>query len=246
MDLVRVPQNQVIIYALYDPRDPGVVRYIGKTHNMIARLRHHVRDARRKGTSAKDAWVRDLYPDEPEMRALMIVPADCWEEYECLAIEAFRTPALLNERPGGEGWRDPGKIVSARIAATVKAQWASDDARRAEMSERFKQLWQDEAYRAKMAAAAEARGPYVRKAVDPEVSAERKQQAKIRERERRKERLATDHEYAEKERARARERYRERYWGDPEFRAAEIAKSPAKKARARMKLEHSWDESLGI
>ncbi len=50
------------IYALADPRNPEVWRYIGRTFHPIARRAQHVGASRllRQGATAKERWVADL------------------------------------------------------------------------------------------------------------------------------------------------------------------------------------------
>lgn len=45
-----------VVYALVDPEDPELVRYIGRTHDPVTRYRHHCTE----GTEAVFAWTTSL------------------------------------------------------------------------------------------------------------------------------------------------------------------------------------------
>lgn len=87
---------EVKIYALYDPRQPDEVRYIGKAICEKKRLKSHIRDSRRRNTKLY-AWIRKLSKSgmEPIIKVLMTVPEECWQQYE---IEEIAKQRLINSR----------------------------------------------------------------------------------------------------------------------------------------------------
>lgn len=85
------------IYGLFD--EDGMLRYIGKANNPMARLKSHMRDSRTKRTPLYN-WIRKN--GEPEMRVLV---SDCedWEATERELIQIARDEGipLLNVADGG-------------------------------------------------------------------------------------------------------------------------------------------------
>lgn len=65
------------IYALYDPRDPLIVRYIGKAQDVDGRLRGHIKEAQdRVGYSLHRLnWIRYLLKAgvQPQVRVIEAV-----------------------------------------------------------------------------------------------------------------------------------------------------------------------------
>lgn len=90
------------IYALTGP--DGAIRYIGKANDPAARLKSHVRDARRRNTPVA-CWIRSLAAkgSAPAMVVLAEVAESDWPEAEALVIEAHRRAGhrLLNLAAGG-------------------------------------------------------------------------------------------------------------------------------------------------
>jgi len=74
------------VYALFDPRDPEVVRYVGLTCDPPQRLTEHIDGAKgsRWGSenAAKNAWIAGLLADGvlPEMRILEVISGTDWIE----------------------------------------------------------------------------------------------------------------------------------------------------------------------
>jgi len=94
----------VEIYGLCDP-DTGELRYIGKANNAEARLKSHIRDARRRRTPVY-IWMNRLTDKgkRPSLRILQTVCADEWEQAEREAIATARANGvrLLNLAEGGD------------------------------------------------------------------------------------------------------------------------------------------------
>lgn len=146
----------VTIYALCEPwyvpleggafPPPEVVRYVGKTANLAARLTHHL------GTYSDThcaRWIRRLRRNggAPIMVVLEAANDENWQERECWWIARYRHlgARLTNITDGGEGgwlllWRNPewrGQISAAiarakslpearaRASAQTRARWTN-------------------------------------------------------------------------------------------------------------------------
>jgi hypothetical protein len=92
------------IYALVDPRD-GAIRYIGKARDAGARLKSHLRDARRRDTPVY-RWINKLAALglAPQVRVLRQCPASAWQAAEIDEIKAAKAAGhrLLNVAEGGD------------------------------------------------------------------------------------------------------------------------------------------------
>lgn len=101
------------IYGLYDPREPGVVMFVGETvMSLRKRLACHLSNARRKpkrglGLSPSDRWVLRLAVQgvRPEIRLLATTTDANWRRAERRFISIWRAknPDLLNKHKGGNG-----------------------------------------------------------------------------------------------------------------------------------------------
>lgn len=117
------------IYALVEPLDYGVPRYIGKTiQPLVRRLIAHKRAAKRGGTLPVHYWLRKAMPIHfgPAIRWIETVPAgEDWAARERHWIAEARRAghSILNLTDGGEGLA--GHKFSddhrARIAAALRA-----------------------------------------------------------------------------------------------------------------------------
>jgi hypothetical protein len=97
-------QASVSIYALFDPRQPDVVRYVGKTYMKIeTRRTRHVGEARRGIKNHRGYWIRNLLADGivPGVRLLSEVPSSDWQKHEQTFIASHRG-TLTNGTDGGE------------------------------------------------------------------------------------------------------------------------------------------------
>ena len=98
----------VTVYGLIDPRDRRC-RYVGKTKHAIAdRLRGHLSDARRRGsTLPRFRWINQLsnLGLKPEIVALEIVHENDWQTAEQMWVHEMRArfSGLLNATDGGDG-----------------------------------------------------------------------------------------------------------------------------------------------
>lgn len=102
-------QVAALVYALYDPRCPDNIRYIGWTiHSLRHRMNRHLTEARRKPpTCHRLKWIRSLLEDgvRPEARILVETTADKAPETERLLIAEYRAAGyrLTNNTDGGDG-----------------------------------------------------------------------------------------------------------------------------------------------
>lgn len=67
--------NLVAIYALCDVSNPLRVRYVGKATKPINRFRQHLAQCKR-GTSAKDGWIRDILAAGGGVASLLVEMVD--------------------------------------------------------------------------------------------------------------------------------------------------------------------------
>jgi hypothetical protein len=122
------------IYGLQDPRTKEL-RYIGKANDPTKRLSKHLRDARRKVETHKEAWIRGLLQLElePRLVLLMQVPMKGWQRVERILLRSLTESGydLVNRAEGGLG------------GATRKGRKVLPETRR-KMSEAHKKLWTDE------------------------------------------------------------------------------------------------------
>lgn len=89
LDTSGTVQNEAAIYALADPRDLELVRYIGQTRSPVSRYLQHMNEARLwlpgelpwwvKSPRLRPlyGWIRELYADERRMPIMIVV---AWTE----------------------------------------------------------------------------------------------------------------------------------------------------------------------
>jgi len=124
----------VFIYALRDPRD-WAIRYIGKTENVVQRVRLHMAEARKGGTTHKSRWLRLLMRQglKPLVGILEIVPAgESWPEAERrhIAEHKARGARLVNRTDGGDAAPDSARTPEA-LAKAVATRRANPAYRKA-------------------------------------------------------------------------------------------------------------------
>jgi hypothetical protein len=113
----------VEIYTLSDPRN-GEIRYVGKAVSAVARLKTHIRDARRRDTPLY-RWINKLARDGviPSVSVIDTCSPDDWREREISAIadERGRNPRLLNVADGGDEPHCPPdvRVSNARSVANA-------------------------------------------------------------------------------------------------------------------------------
>lgn len=96
----------VAIYELFDPREPGRVRYVGKTLKPAKRLTEHRRP---KGLNRLPVarWSLKLRREGVLVQMRVIEWVEAWQEAERRWIAHYRALGtdLLNIHPGGDWWR---------------------------------------------------------------------------------------------------------------------------------------------
>lgn len=112
----------VTIYALCEP-DTFIVRYIGKTHDLRSRLRHHKLEVQKGFHTRKANWLRSLKGREPSVLILAEIKQDQWQEVERYWIKRFREEGfdLTNYADGGQTSPVQGKGHSEATKAKLKA-----------------------------------------------------------------------------------------------------------------------------
>jgi len=95
-------EKERFIYALVDPREPGIIRYVGCSERPWHRCQDHLSDSRRKprfGNAAKIAWLSGLL-DAGVLPWIVILervkPGQNWVRREEYWIVCYRTPELTN------------------------------------------------------------------------------------------------------------------------------------------------------
>lgn len=134
--------RQILIYALFDPREPGRIRYVGKAKDISERMKGHIYLAKVKPTNQRLCWIKSLLVAGvfPQTVILEQVPGDTpWQAREQFWIAMFRAAghALTNTTDGGDGGassrgkkrppRSPEHC--AKIAAWHKGRRASAETR---------------------------------------------------------------------------------------------------------------------
>jgi len=113
-------KETVKIYGLYDPVT-GALRYIGKANDAAARLKTHLRDARRRDTPVY-RWIRKLARNGmvPNMKVLAECQPELWPSVEREIIS--QNEGLLNVAEGGTEPFCPPEVrkANARFANSVR------------------------------------------------------------------------------------------------------------------------------
>lgn len=95
---------EIKIYGLFDPRNPKIIRYVGKTKmSLRKRLQAHLDESRsKKHGTYKINWVNSLLHQniKPEIRILEECTIDNWQEREKYWISKLDN--LTNSTEGGE------------------------------------------------------------------------------------------------------------------------------------------------
>jgi hypothetical protein len=150
----------VIIYALFDPREPSLVRYIGKTSSgMAERLSRHLTEARLGLKAHRFHWIRALLRDDvmPRIRQIEETTAKLWRDRERHWIEHFRCAGhpMTNTSNGGDGldsevwrkiWEDPA--LRKRQSSALR-RYCADPLVRMKKSRDGKRRYADPAERAR-------------------------------------------------------------------------------------------------
>jgi hypothetical protein len=134
------------VYGLYDPREPDHIRYVGITFRGVnRRCNDHVHTARKGGKTYRDAWVRTLLREDilPDYVVLEEGNGCGWKDREGYWILYFRECGnrMTNLTDGGDG--AVGAVHSPEL--------------RERRSAILRELWKQEQYRERQAAAQKAK-----------------------------------------------------------------------------------------
>ena len=136
-------QATVFIYALFDPRQPEVVRYVGKTEKKIEiRRMRHMGEARRGKRNHRCNWIRSLLAAgiEPGVRMLAEVSRNGWQEHERAFIQRFRQ-TITNGTDGGDGLENPSDEVREKMSIANRGRIESEETRRRKSESAGKRRW---------------------------------------------------------------------------------------------------------
>lgn len=121
------------VYALYDPRKPEVVRYVGRTSKPLqVRLREHINDAKAdRSRSYRISWVKSLLAQGVQPALLVLEETTLEEVVTCEAkwiarMHAAKQP-LCNHTFGYEGPLSGGKrsdVTLSRMSAAQRARYS--------------------------------------------------------------------------------------------------------------------------
>jgi hypothetical protein len=115
----------ISIYALFDPRFPEIIRYVGKTEKSLHhRLNRHLSDAKRGIKNHRCNWIRSLLDAGliPTIKLLEIASEDNWKDCERrLIFENSKT--ITNCTIGGEGLCNPPVEVREKISKANKGRF---------------------------------------------------------------------------------------------------------------------------
>lgn len=118
-----------VVYALYDPREPDHIRYIGFTIDPDRRLVEHLKE---KNASYKSRWVQKLLRNGYQPQLVVLAGAKTREEIlelEISYIAQYRQEGhrLTNGTKGGTGGRISQEAMERRKATLqtpiVRARW---------------------------------------------------------------------------------------------------------------------------
>ena len=93
------------IYKLYDPREPNIVRYIGKTNRrkLSTRLSKHICHLKQNNRNYYSAqWINKLISNNvlPSIELIDKCSSLDWEFWEKFYIRKYKSDKLTNTEPG--------------------------------------------------------------------------------------------------------------------------------------------------
>lgn len=131
---IESSEKTVSIYALFDPREPEHVRYVGKTVKKLhSRLKDHITQSRKEQyTTHKCNWIRKLLAEgvEPCIRVIEVVSESNWQQHEIsqIALHKEMMHNLTNSTLGGEGVVVTEEL-RAKMCASQKGKVVSEATR---------------------------------------------------------------------------------------------------------------------
>lgn len=148
--MINDPATEIsYIYALVDPRDVGVVRYVGKSDAPWNRIKGHIIESRRRD-GWKNNWIKSLSNDGviPSMIILSIVERSESVRREKELIATHKTCKLTNGNDGGFGGGTTPDWVRQKMSASRRRVAASPEYF-TKYSAGMKRRWQDPQFRLK-------------------------------------------------------------------------------------------------
>lgn len=123
--------KQAYIYGLMEP-GTGTIRYVGKTYNMIRRLKGHMESARSKSNTHRANWLRFL-GRVPDVCLLQVCRENEWQEAERFWIDTLRNTGhdLVNSTLGGDGINEAGRPLPEKNRLALVRAWADPEKRKA-------------------------------------------------------------------------------------------------------------------
>jgi predicted GIY-YIG superfamily endonuclease len=208
----------VYIYALRCPVS-GHIRYIGKTKDRDARLWQHLNDAK-TGKTHRARWVKKLLllGLSPSMETLLELSDDAvWQEAEirCIAEHRAAGHPLTNMTSGGEGIDDLPPESVAQHRASLRRAWADPSARERRLAELRKFVIEaNKRPEVRARNAAAQRAAWAAKDMDSRAAVSNKTSASMKA-----------------------------LWGDPDVRAAKLARLQSPEVHAKRVASRAMPES---
>ena len=91
------------IYALYDVREPDIIRYVGKSNDPKRRIKDHIRESKKTNTY-KSNWIKSF--DAEKFLAIKILSSCQYENYQELEeyyVKKYKSVKLTNSDETGQG-----------------------------------------------------------------------------------------------------------------------------------------------
>lgn len=148
----RTPlSTPVTIYALSDPRNKTLVRYIGKTSKPLhRRLCEHVAERNRPKRNHRREWIKKLHSEgvTPKIWPIEVCAKENWIEREMHWIWLFKPVGLTNGTDGGEGgegnagwkWKPEALAKISEIRKGKKLSPENAEMRRRQLTEKARPL----------------------------------------------------------------------------------------------------------
>lgn len=137
------------IYTLVDPREIGVVRYVGKSDQPWNRIIGHLCEARKRD-GRKNNWIKHLLKEGvlPELVVQCVVSRQDSIRKEIELIAAHKSDKLTNGSDGGFGGRMDKDWVRQKMRESRRRVAASPEYFK-KYSDGMKRRWRDPAFRLK-------------------------------------------------------------------------------------------------
>lgn len=116
---VIILPNINVIYALIDP-NTNIIRYIGKTENLLKRIKKHYKSSELKIKTHKNIWINSLLKKEQRPNVLILEECKSVEELnhaEIKWISYYKSIGLdlVNGTEGGDGGKMSRESINKMI-----------------------------------------------------------------------------------------------------------------------------------